>query len=407
MIKRLAFLLLTLTFLVSLAGPGRAESGEEFAFGCALPLTGIFGKAGQQVKDAYTLWQEKVNAAGGIGGKYPVKIIFYDDQSTPQLSAKLVEKLIVQKRVDLLLGGYGSSQVMAASAAAERHNHPYISGGASSNKLFDRGFKYYFATLGKATEEVRGCVEVFQAVSPKPKTAAIVAANIPFCALAAEGYKKYAAGIGFEIVHFELFPLKLEDYNTMLGKAKAANPDILLCGSHLGVALRIMRALKEIDFNPQAVAFSYGPTVPAFAEGLKADAEYVFAASEWTSNLPYEGPVFGSAADFNAFYIERFGREPDYVKAATAAGAVVLQKTLERLELKPGISRADRERIMAQLHLIDLMTFYGRVHFGPDGANVDHPPVAVQVQNGNLVNVFPEGVAEAIARYPMPSWGER
>ncbi|MFH1241251.1 MAG: amino acid ABC transporter substrate-binding protein [Pseudomonadota bacterium] len=399
--------LLALVLGLSLATVGTAQAAEELTFGCAVPLTGIFGKDGELVRDAYTIWMETVNAKGGIGGKYKIRIIFYDDQSNPQTSAKLIEKLIKKDKVDLLLGGFGSSQVMAASAAAERHKYPLISGAAASNKLYERGFKYYFGTLGKATEEVRGCVDVFTVVSPKPKTVAIVGANIPFCAQACEGYKKYAKKDGFEVVHFELFPLKLQDYNTMLEKAKAKNPDILLVGSHLGVSLRVMKALKEIDFSPKAVAFSYGPTVPAFVEGLKGDAEYVFAASEWTPNLAYKGPVFGTAEDFNRAYKERFGRFPDYVEAATAGGAVILQTAVEQLGLKPGIAEADREKLMERLHELDLMTFYGQIHFGKDGANVAHPPVAVQVQDGKLANVFPANAAEAKPRYPMPPWKSR
>ena len=405
--KKMKIGVLALVLGLSIAVVGPAQAAEELTFGCALPLTGLFGKAGELVRDAYTIWQETVNAKGGISGKYKIKIIYYDDQSNPQMSAKLIDKLVTKDKVDLLLGGFGSSQVMAASAAAERHKYPLISGAASSNKLFVRGFKYYFATLGKATEEVRGCVDVFTTVSPRPKTVAIVGANIPFCALACEGYKKHSEKNGFEVVHFELFPVRLQDYNTMLEKAKAKNPDLLLVGSHLGVSLRVMKAMKEIDFNPKGVAFSYGPTVPAFVKGLKKDADYVFAASEWTPNLPYKGPIFGTAADFNIACKKRFGRYPDFVEAATAGGAVILQTAVEELGLKPGLTKADREKLMKKLHELDMMTFYGQIHFGADGANVAHPPVAVQVQDGKLVNVFPSKAAEAKPRYPMPPWKSR
>lgn len=405
--KKMKICMLVLVLGLSIAVVGPAQAAEELTFGCALPLTGLFGKAGELVRDAYTIWQETVNAKGGISGKYKIKIIYYDDQSNPQTSAKLIDKLVTKDKVDLLLGGFGSSQVMAASAAAERHKYPLISGAASSNKLFVRGFKYYFSTLGKATEEVRGCVDVFTTVSPRPKTVAIVGANIPFCALACEGYKKHSEKNGFEVVHFELFPVRLQDYNTMLEKAKAKNPDLLLVGSHLGVSLRVMKAMKEIDFNPKGVAFSYGPTVPAFVKGLKKDADYVFAASEWTPNLPYKGPIFGTAADFNSAYKKRFGKYPDFVEAATAGGAVILQTAVEELGLKPGLTKADREKLMKKLHELDMMTFYGQIHFGADGANVAHPPVAVQVQDGKLVNVFPSKAAEAKPRYPMPPWKSR
>jgi branched-chain amino acid transport system substrate-binding protein len=400
-------LVLAAMFVISLiAGSAIAEQPKPWKIGVAVSLTGVFGKDGSLVKDAYTLWEETVNSRGGING-IPVSVTFYDDKSDPATTAKLTEQLIVSDKVDLLLGGFGSSQLFAASPVAEKYQYPLISGGASSNKLFERGFKYYFSTLGKATDEVRGCVDIFTAVDPKPKTAAIVGADILFTSLASEGFKKSCEKNGIEVVHYELFPMALQDYNSLLMKVKNKNPDILLVGSHLLVAMKTIKAMKEIDFSPKAVAFSYGPTVPKFVEDLKGDAEYVIAASEWTPNMPYEGKIFGKASEFNQLYQKRFNRNPDYVEAAAAGGAVAQQMVLEELGLKPPLTKEDRVKIMEALHKDKFQTFYGKVEFGPDGANEAHPPVAVQIQSGKLENVFPLEFAEAKILYPFKPWKQR
>jgi branched-chain amino acid transport system substrate-binding protein len=384
----------------------QAKDAQPFRIGVSVSLTGVFGKDGSLVKDAYTIWMETVNAKGGING-HPVELIFYDDKSDRATGAKLTEQLIVSDKVDLLLGGFGSDALFAASPVAEKYGYPLISGGASSNKLFERGFKYYFSTLGKATEEVRGCVEMFQSVNPKPKTAAIVGADILFTSLACEGFKKYCGENGIEVIHYELFPMALEDYNSLLAKVKNKNPDVLMVGSHLLVAMKTIKAMKEIDFSPKAVAFSYGPTVPKFIEDLKGDAEYVIAASEWTANMPYKDSILGTAADFNKAYFERFKRSPDYVEAAADGGAIAQQMVIQELGLKPPLSQKDRQAIMEKLHSGTFDTFYGKIHFGPDGANVAHPPVAVQIQDGKLKNVFPLEYAESKIRYPFKPWKER
>lgn len=404
--KYIVALNITLAFCLFLGMTVQAQQPQPFRIGVAVSLTGVFGKDGSLVQDAYTLWKETVNAKGGING-HPVELIFYDDKSEPATTAKLTEQLIVSDKVDLLLGGFGSSQVFAASAVSEKYGYPLISGGASSDKLFERGFKYYFSALGKATEEVRGCVDIFRAVDPKPKTAAIVGADILFTALACEGYKKYCAENGIEVVHFELFPMSLQDYNSLLLKVKQKNPDVLLVGSHLLVAMKTMKALKEIDFSPKAVAFSYGPTVPKFIEDLKGDAEFVIAASEWTPNMPYKGPVFGGASDFNRLYFEKFKRYPDYVEAASAGGAVAQQLVLQELKLKPPLTKEQRQAIMEKLHEKTFETFYGKLQFGKDGANAAHPPVAVQIQNGKLMNVFPLEFAESKIWFPFKPWKDR
>jgi branched-chain amino acid transport system substrate-binding protein len=401
-------LMIVVSIIVLASGAGIAQ--QKFRIGYADPLTGAFGRDGNLVKDAYNFWADLVNSKGGIeskGKKYPVELIVIDDKSIAAENAKFTEKLITDDKVDLILGGFGSDSVFAGSAVAEKYKYPLISGAASSNKLFERGFKYYFATLGKATEEVRGCVDIVQLLSPKPRTGAIIGSDILFTALAAEGYKKYAAQNGIEIVHSELFPITLQDYNSMLLKVKQKNPEVLFVGSHLMVAMKTIKAMKEIDFTPKMVTFSYGPTVPDFIKNLGKDVEYVIAASEWAPNLPYKDPLFGSARQFNDHYFQKYGRNPDYVEAASAAGAYAMQVAIEKLGITPLVKDEDRVKLMEELHRQNLTTFYGVVKFGEDGANEAHPPVAVQIQNGKLVNVFPKEAAEASPWYPMKPWKER
>jgi branched-chain amino acid transport system substrate-binding protein len=393
-------------------GSPREIAGAErpYRIGFTVPLTGAFGKDGSLVKDAYIFWQETVNAQGGIAVKkkrYPVELIYYDDKSEPQSSAKLVEKLITEDKVDLILGGFGSSQVIAASAVSEKFRYPMTCGAASTLKLFDRGSQYYFSLLGKAPEEVRGCIEILPTLTPRPATAAIIGANIPFSADAADGFKAYAPKFGIKVIHFELFPMALIDYNSLLNKVKGKKPDVLLVGSHSLVAIRVMKGLKEVDFTPQGVFFSYGPTVPDFLNSLAKDGEYVFAASEWTPNLPYRDNVFGTAKDFYHKYIKRFGRSPDFVEAASVAGALVQQQALQELGFSPPLQDADREKIMKFFYSKRFDNFYGPIRFGQDGANEIHPPVVVQVQGGKLVNVFPPDTAEGKPVYPMKPWKKR
>ena len=404
-----AALLVVMVMALLIPAAGFAQQAK-FRIGCALPLTGVFGRDGNLVKDAYTYWAETINAKGGIsvkGKKYPVELLFFDDKSDKAESAKLVERLATLEKVDLLLGGFGSDSVFAASAISEKYKYPMISGGASSNKLFERNFKYYFSTLGKATEEVRGCVEIADILTPRPKTAAIIGSDILFTSLAAEGFKQYCKAKNIDVVYYELFPLSLDDYNSLLFKVKQKNPDILLVGSHLKVALNVMKALKEVDFTPKMVAFSYGPTVPDFVKSLGKDAEYVVAAAEWAPNLPYKDAVFGTAKELNEKYFKRFNRYPDYVEVASIGGALVQQWAVEKLGFAPPLKEADRVKVMEELHRMDSSTVYGKIKFGADGANVEHPPVAVQVQNGKLTTVFPKTAQEKAPLYPAKPWKQR
>jgi branched-chain amino acid transport system substrate-binding protein len=407
--------------VLALAGPGTSGLGlpvahgqaKEFRVGVPLSLSGIFSRDAALFKEVYDVGAETVNASGGIkvkGTAYPVRLIYYDDESSPQKSAQLVERLATADKVDLLLGGFGSSIVFAASAVAEKYKYPYISGAASANPIFERGFKYVFATLNKTFEEVEAAAKVFTLAQPKPTRAAVIGSDHLFGKLAAEGFKKFMEEMGLEVVHFEIFPLALTDYNSLLLKVKRANPDLLLVGGLFTHALRVMKATKEVDFSPKGIAFSYGPTVPDFLKEFGKDADGVIAASEWLPTFPFKDPVFGTAAQFNETIQQKYGHPADYVQAAAAGGLVAQQMAIEQVGLVPPLDDKAREALMEQLHKQDVMTVYGRVKFGPDGAIVQKPPIAVQIQNGKFVLVYPRDVSGAQAGkllYPLAPWRSR
>jgi branched-chain amino acid transport system substrate-binding protein len=399
--------------LVVLGLPAADAQPKEFKVGVALSLSGIFSRDAALFKETYDLWAETVNKAGGIkvkGTGYPVHITYYDDESNPQKGAQLVERLATQDKVDLILPGFGSSIALAASAVTEKYKYPYISGAASANPIFERGFKYVFATLNKTFEEVEGAAKVFTLAQPKPARAAVIGSDHLFGKLAAEGFKKFLGEMGIEIVHFEIFPLDLSDYNSLLLKVKRQNPDLLLVGGLYNHALRVMKAAKEVDFAPKGMAFSYGPTVPAFLKEFGKDADGVIAASEWLPSFPFKDPVFGSAQQFTEAIEKKYGHPPDYVQAAAAGGLVAQQVAIETLGLTPPLDEKKREALMEQLHKQDVMTLYGQVKFGPDGGIVQKPPIAVQIQNGKFVLVYPKEVGGAQAGkliYPLAPWRSR
>jgi branched-chain amino acid transport system substrate-binding protein len=416
-----AWRVVAVLLIAALAGPAGGGLGpapargqaREVRVGIPISLSGIFSRDAALMKEVYDLWAETVNAKGGLklkGGSVPVRLIYYDDESSPVKSAQLVERLATADRVDLMLSGFGSSIVFAASAVAEKYRYPYISGAASANPIFERGFKYVFATLNKTFDEVEAAAKVFGAVQPKPKTAAIIGADHLFAKLSAEGYKKFMGEMGIDVVLFEIFPLQLTDYNSLILKVKRQNPDLLLVGGLFTHSLRVMKALKEVDFAPKGVAFSYGPTVPEFNRDLGKDGEGVIAASEWLPAFPYKDPLFGSAQGFTETFMKKHGREPDYVQAAGMAGTIAQQVAVETLGLAAPFGDKEREAIMAELHRQDIETLYGRVKFGPDGGIVQKPPIAVQNQGGKYVLVYPAtigGVQASRMVYPLVPWRSR
>src|SRR3979490_3502436 len=86
-----------------------AATGSPIVLGAPLGVTGSLTKESTLTQQGYNLWQEWINARGGIvvnGVKHPVTIKYYDDTSNANQSAVLMQKLITEDKANFLLGPY-------------------------------------------------------------------------------------------------------------------------------------------------------------------------------------------------------------------------------------------------------------------------------------------------------------
>ncbi|RZN38408.1 MAG: hypothetical protein EFT35_04715 [Methanophagales archaeon ANME-1-THS] len=156
------------------------EEPKTIRFGCALSLSGAREQEGKLTREGYELWKEHVNSQGGIligNDQYLVEILYYDDESDPQKTASLVEKLIVEDNVDLLLGPYGSDCTFEAAAIAERYRVPMVEGGGASETIFAQGFRYTFGVISLAGDYFKTLLEGAARLEPEPKKVAIISAG--------------------------------------------------------------------------------------------------------------------------------------------------------------------------------------------------------------------------------------
>jgi len=246
------------------------------------------------MKEVYDLWADTVNRAGGIkirGTGYPVRLTYYDDESSPQKNAQLVERLATSDKVDLMLGAFGSSVVVRGQRGAEKYKYPYISGAPAPTRS-SSGLQDVFATLNKTFDEVEAAARVFSLAQPKPTKAAVIGADHLFGKLSAEGFKKFLGEMGIEVVHFEIFPVDLTDYNSIMLKVKRQSPTSFRGG--LFVTRARDEAAKEVTLRPRgspSVTARRCPSSSRSSEGRRG----VIAASRMLPSFPFKDPVFGSA----------------------------------------------------------------------------------------------------------------
>ena len=256
--------------------------------------------------------------------RYMVDVKFYDDESSPDTSAKLTEKLITEDKVNFILGPYGTSQTLSASAITEKYKKPMVEANGAAEAIFNRGFRYVFSPMTPAKFYLRGIVDACLDKDPTIKTIALLADNDTFSVEVADGTQSYAKDKGLNVVYYEKVPADTKDVSAQLTQIKPKNPDLFISSGHYASAALVMKQSKELKFNPKAFGFSVGPALPQFTDSLKADAEYVFGGTQWTPSLKYKDEQFGTAADYATKFKAFAGYDPAYQNAeSTCAGPVL------------------------------------------------------------------------------------
>src|SRR5712691_12815822 len=84
-------------------GPANAQAprGEPIKIGFSMALTGPLAPNGKQALLGMQIWEEEINAKGGLLGR-PVKIVYYDDQSQAAPVPGIYTKLLDIDKVDLV-----------------------------------------------------------------------------------------------------------------------------------------------------------------------------------------------------------------------------------------------------------------------------------------------------------------
>lgn len=382
------------------------SAAESVKLGAAVSLTGSLAKLGTETKAGYELWMEKVNAKGGLdikGEKRPVAITFYDDQSDANRATKLVEKLISEDGIKLILGPYSSGITLPVSTITERNHVLLMSAGGNADELFTRNFRYIFGVWPLASEPIQTTLKVIKAADPSLKTVGIAVKDNLFSLTAARGAREEAKNQGYKIVLDEKYPADVNDFSSVIGKAKEAQTDVLIELGHVKEAILFVKQSKELGFSPRAWTLQPGPETADFKNSLGAAANYVFWYALWSPAVAYKDPVFGDVDSYVKAYQAKFNETPTFNSSAATTGAELIGLAIEQ----SGSTEPDAVR--DALRAFQGETIMGPIKFDARGVNVNARDnvVVYQVQNGKDVLVAPAKVAQGKPQLPMPSWSDR
>jgi branched-chain amino acid transport system substrate-binding protein len=395
----------TVLFAAACATSVQAKvEGDTIYLGAAISLTGKYSANGINTKNGYDFAVKTINEKGGVkvGGKsYKLKMVYYDDESTPARAAQLVERLIHQDGIDYMMGPYSSGLTKAVAPVTEKYHIPMVETEAAARSLFTQGYKYMFAPLATSDQYVTSAIqlaaEVAEKHSKKPSDVRVALAveNDPFSLDVRDGVVEEAKHYGMKLVIDDKLPRDLNDMSATLTKVKALKPDLLIVSGHEKGANTAARQINQMDVKAPMVVLTQCESAK-IVEQFGKSTEGFLCPTQWAETLKFTGPFFGSAADYNKAFLAAYPsyKEVPYQTAQASAGVLVWKDAFERA------NSFDKDKLRDALAKTDMQTFYGPIRFDNTGKNPGRKMVLRQIQDGKYAVVAPTKYAAAKLEYP-------
>ncbi len=353
--KKLYFWALAMCLIL----PTSAFAADSIKIGLMGPMTGAWASEGQEMKQVLDLLVEDVNKAGGILGKQ-IELISDDDGGDPKTAALAAQRLST-KGVMAVIGTYGSSVTEATQNIYDESEIIQIANGSTAVRLSEKGLKYFFRTCPRDDEQGRVAAETLQKLGFK--NIAILHDNTTYAKGLADEAKALLEKGGVKIAFFDALTPGERDYNAILTKLKAANPDMVFFTGYYPEAGLLLRQKKEMGWP---VPFMGGdatnhPDLVKIA-GKDSVAGFYFVSSPLPKDLPSP-----EATAFVEAFKKKYGNEPNSIYGTLAGdGFRVIAEAIK------GAGAADAKKAADYLHskLKDFPGLTGKLSFNEKGDRV-------------------------------------
>ena len=368
---------------------------EVIKIGALFPLTGDLASEGESALKGMRLAIEEVNLAGGIGslGGAPLTLLQADSQGDAKVGQAEVKRLVKTEGVVAIVGAGQSTVALEATEAAEGLESPFLISSGAADEVTGRGLAYTFRLCPRADWYARDQVAFLKAL-PEPggvSKVALLHEDGEYGKQAAESQRAYLAAAGIEVVaDIEYSAQKADIHNEILA-VKQSGAQALLTATFLADAALIARDASVLRLHIPIIDAAGGVLDAGFITEAGDASESVASVAEYapgtTSSLSLEQRLAeqGTVLDAEMLY--------GYQAVWVLANALERAGSVEGPRLRTALATT----ALFGEHLVlpqKLLTFDG------SGQNRQARLVAVQVQEGRMVTVWPVEYAGASIRLP-------
>jgi branched-chain amino acid transport system substrate-binding protein len=386
------------------AGATQSLAKDKIVIGASRPLSGqhAFFEA-NAFGPLYKMWVDEVNAKGGIyvkeyGKKLPVEMLVYDDKSDMGTMTRLLDKLILEDKVDFIFPPVSTAFLFAAGAVANRHKYILIGaeGGATTLAPLLPTMPYFFMVLQFSDHyQMPVLADVFEELGVKTVAINFIEDlhGIEYSGVATNEFTKK----GIEIKMIKSTPMELKDVSPILKEAQKAKVDAYVSFTYPPVTFPTVTTAQAIGYNPKAFVLGPGGNF----EVIKAAC----GGAEVIEGIIGEGAWNAKSSPAHADFVKRYTARNDPMTLdwwghdVYWCGLEVFQQAIERA------GTLDQKKIRDIIANEKFTTILGETWF--ENQMLARECYAGQIgqwQNGIFEVIDPGPKRTAPPIYPKPKW---
>ena len=342
-----------------------AQSNEPIKIGFSMAVTGPLAPNGKQSLLGAKIWEEEINAKGGLLGR-KVELVTYDDQSNPAMVPGIYTKLLDVDKVDVVMGPYGTNLNAPALPVVMQKGKTFI-GFFALDINAEFHYPKYFSMLptGPKPREAftEGLFQVAAQQNPKPQTVALTSEDAEFARNACDGARENAKTYDFKIIYDKTFPPGTTDFSPVIRALQAVNADLVVVCSYPLSSVGIVQSANELGLKPKIFGGAMvGLQATVFKDRLKSKLNGIVNYETWVPSPKLMAP----AQAFFKTYQERAkaaGVDPlgYYLGGWGYADFQLLGEAIE------GAKSLNDDKLAEYLRTHDFKTIMGDIKFGKNG----------------------------------------
>jgi branched-chain amino acid transport system substrate-binding protein len=361
------------------------------------PVTGALAFSGSQCRQGALMAIEDINKAGGIKslGGAKIEALLGDAQSTPQAGTAEVEKMN-EAGVAAVLGAYASAICLATTQAAAKYNLPHVVDVGVADQIVERGLKNTFRFgpgYKKCAEIAVANLHVLNTAAGKPaRTVMIVHEESLFGTGTANLLARELPGYGYEVKEVIKHANPTRDFNNIVLRMKAVNPDIVIPANYYNEYALLVRTMQQQKVQPKAIYSVLGGA----ASSYKFVKEFPDAAN--------------GIIDCNHWFNPKDKRSAELRKRVEAKNLFytyeIFNTYTAMMLLADAINRARSADRAAITNALETSTFSDHfMPYGPtkfvNGQNTGAQPLMTQVAKNDIKVIVPREYREIEPVFPL------